>query len=365
MRSVDTTPLVRFGGVEKTYDGVALVVREMNLDIRRGEFLTLLGPSGSGKTTTLMMLAGFEVPTRGTIAIEGRDISRVPAYKRGIGVVFQNYALFPHLTVAENLVFPLRVRRVARAERDERVRRALDIVRLDDLGERMPAQLSGGQQQRVALARALIFEPSLVLMDEPLGSLDKQLRERMQYEIKSLHERLGVTFVYVTHDQAEALTMSERIAVFNDGRIEQVAPPRQIYEHPDTAFVAQFIGENNRLLGAVAAVSGGQAEVTLDSGGRVVCEAAGGIAAGERVLVSLRPERVAILEAAAGMPNRFEAVLRDVIYHGDHVRLRLEALGQTDFIVTAPVRELDRGGIGMTVAIGWGVRDGRALALAP
>jgi putative spermidine/putrescine transport system ATP-binding protein len=225
--------------------------------------------------------------------------------------------------------------------------------------------LSGGQQQRVALARALIFEPSLVLMDEPLGSLDKQLRERMQYEIKSLHERLGVTFVYVTHDQAEALTMSERIAVFNDGRIEQVAPPRQIYEHPDTAFVAQFIGENNRLLGAVAAVSGGQAEVTLDSGGRVVCEAAGGIAAGERVLVSLRPERVAILEAAAGMPNRFEAVLRDVIYHGDHVRLRLEALGQTDFIVTAPVRELDRGGIGMTVAIGWGVRDGRALALAP
>jgi putative spermidine/putrescine transport system ATP-binding protein len=201
-------------------------------------------------------------------------------------------------------------------------------------------------------------------MDEPLGSLDKQLRERMQYEIKSLHERLGVTFVYVTHDQAEALTMSERIAVFNDGRIEQTAPPRQIYEHPDTAFVAQFIGENNRLLGTVAAVRGDQSEVTLDSGGRLVCEVARGIAVGERVLVSLRPERVAILEAAAGMPNRFEAVLRDVIYHGDHVRLRLEALGQTDFVVKAPVRDLDRGRIGMAIAIGWGVRDGRALALA-
>jgi ABC-type Fe3+/spermidine/putrescine transport system ATPase subunit len=298
MRSVDATPLVRFGGVEKTYDGVALVVRELTLDIRRGEFITLLGPSGSGKTTTLMMLAGFEVPTRGTISIEGRDISRVPPYKRGIGVVFQNYALFPHLTVAENLVFPLRVRRVGKAERDERVRRAL------------------------------------------------------------------VTFVYVTHDQAEALTMSERIAVFNDGRIEQTAPPRQIYEHPDTAFVAQFIGENNRLLGTVAAVRGDQSEVTLDSGGRLVCEVARGIAVGERVLVSLRPERVAILEAAAGMPNRFEAVLRDVIYHGDHVRLRLEALGQTDFVVKAPVRDLDRGRIGMAIAIGWGVRDGRALALA-
>ena len=364
MRSIDTTPLVRFAGVEKTYDGVALVVRELNLDIRRSEFITLLGPSGSGKTTTLMMLAGFEVPTRGTITIEGRDISRVPAYKRGIGMVFQNYALFPHLTVADNLVFPLRVRGVAKAERDERVKRALDIVRLDDLGERMPTQLSGGQQQRVALARALIFEPSLVLMDEPLGSLDKQLRERMQYEIKSLHERLGLTFVYVTHDQAEALTMSERIAVFNDGRIEQIAPPRQIYEHPDTTFVAQFIGENNRLLGAVAAVSGGEAEVTLDTGGRVVCEAAPGIAAGERVLVSLRPERVVILKAAAGMPNRFEAVLRDVIYHGDHVRLRLEALGQSDFVVKAPVRELDHARIGMAVTVGWGVRDGRALALA-
>ena len=210
---------VEFDGVQKSYGGETLVVKNLNLDIARGKFLTMLGPSGSGKTTCLMMQAGFEVATHGQINQGGRPINNIPPHKRGIGMVFQNYALFPHMTVAENLAFPLQVRRMGRAEVDEKVQRALDMVQMGgpEFAGRRPAQLSGGQQQRVALARALVFEPELVLMDEPLGALDKQLREHMQYEIKHQHERLGVTVVYVTHDQSEALTMSDRIAVFNDG----------------------------------------------------------------------------------------------------------------------------------------------------
>ena len=224
------SPLVRFQNVRKSYDGSTLVVRDLTLDVARGEFITLLGPSGSGKTTTLMMLAGFEQPDAGDILLEDRPIGRTPPHKRGIGVVFQSFALFPHMTVAENVAFPLEVRRVGRTEREERVARALDMVRLAGLGGRKPSQLSGGQQQRVALARALVFEPPLVLMDEPLGALDKSLREEMQLEIRHLHERLGVTMVYVTHDQGEAMTMSDRIAVFAAGEIQQLGTPEALYE---------------------------------------------------------------------------------------------------------------------------------------
>ena len=224
--------LVRFLDVEKSYDGHTLAVRDLTLDVVEGEFLTLLGPSGSGKTTTLNMLAGFERPTRGQILLSGRPVDRLPPYERNIGMVFQNYALFPHMSVAENVAFPLSVRRVARAEIAARVARALAMVRLEAFAERRPAQLSGGQQQRVALARALVFEPSLVLLDEPLGALDKKLRERMQIEIKLLHERLGLTMVYVTHDQSEALTMSDRIAVFHDGRVMQLGTPDALYSQP-------------------------------------------------------------------------------------------------------------------------------------
>jgi ABC-type sulfate/molybdate transport systems ATPase subunit len=220
--------LCRFRNVNKSYDGKARVVADLDLDIHQGEFLTLLGPSGSGKTTTLMMLAGFEQPNHGTIELDGSSIVGVPAYQRNIGMVFQNYALFPHMTVAQNLAFPLRMRGIAKAERERRVSDILDMVRLPEVADRRPVQLSGGQQQRIALARALIFEPQLVLMDEPLGALDKQLREQMQLEIRSLHERLGITVVYVTHDQSEALTMSDRVAVFAHGRIQQIAPPNDI-----------------------------------------------------------------------------------------------------------------------------------------
>ncbi|MGH7185332.1 MAG: ABC transporter ATP-binding protein, partial [Pseudomonadota bacterium] len=233
--------MVRFAGVQKTYDGETLVVKELNLDIRRGEFLTLLGPSGSGKTTTLMMVAGFEMPTHGDILLDGQSIKGLPPHKRGIGMVFQDYALFPHMTVRENLAFPLEVRKMGKAEIAQRVERLLDMVQLGEFADRRPNQLSGGQKQRIALARALVFDPMLVLMDEPLGALDRQLRETMQYEIKHIHDSLGVTVIYVTHDQGEALTMSDRIAVFDQGIVQQLATPDELYERPANAFVAQFI----------------------------------------------------------------------------------------------------------------------------
>ena len=252
----DDQAFVQFEKVQKSYDGTTLVVKDLNLSIARGEFLTLLGPSGSGKTTCLMMLAGFEAATHGEIRLAGRPIGNVAPHRRGIGMVFQNYALFPHMTVAENLAFPLQVRGMGRNEIRRRVARVLDMVKLGGMERRRPAQLSGGQQQRIAVARALVFEPDLVLMDEPLGALDKNLREQMQYEIRRMHENLGVTIVYVTHDQSEALTMSDRIAVFDDGVIQQLAAPDTLYERPENAFVARFIGENNRLLGRIKALDG-------------------------------------------------------------------------------------------------------------
>jgi putative spermidine/putrescine transport system ATP-binding protein len=260
---------VQFDRVQKSYDGQTLVVKDLNLAIPKGEFLTMLGPSGSGKTTCLMMLAGFETATHGEIRLNGRNINDVPPHKRGIGMVFQNYALFPHMSVAENLAFPLDVRGMTKADKEAKVRRALDMVQMGKFANRRPAQLSGGQQQRVALARALVFEPELVLMDEPLGALDKQLREHMQFEIKHISDNLGITVVYVTHDQTEALTMSDRVAVFNDGVIQQLAPPDELYEAPLNSFVAQFIGENNAMEGVVTQIADGRCLVRLDSGDEI------------------------------------------------------------------------------------------------
>ena len=356
--------LVRYEGVAKSYDGRTLIIRDLDLDVRAGEFLTLLGPSGSGKTTTLMMLAGFEVPTRGTISIAGKDITSVPPHRRGIGMVFQNYALFPHMSVAENLAFPLMVRGIEKADRAERVARALDMVQLDDLGQRMPAQLSGGQQQRVALARALIFNPTLVLMDEPLGALDKQLREHMQLEIKSLHRRLGITFVYVTHDQGEALTMSDRVAVFNDGRIHQIAPPREIYERPATPFVAQFIGENNRIDVTVVGLDGDQATVATRDGERFRVAASPGLKSGEPALVSIRPEAVRVMAQADPDEARLGASVAGIVYHGDHVRLQFITLAGGTIVAKAPVGAAEGLAIGNAVKLGWRSQDARALAVS-
>ncbi len=338
-------------------------MKDLNLDIRRGEFLTMLGPSGSGKTTCLMMLAGFEPPTHGEIYLDGRPISQLPPHKRGIGMVFQNYALFPHMTVGENLAYPLKVRGKSRAEIRERVDRALAMVELPGYAGRRPGQLSGGQQQRVAVARALVFEPNLVLMDEPLGALDKQLREQMQYEIKHIHEHLGVTVVYVTHDQTEALTMSDRVAVFNDGVIQQLSSPEDLYEHPRNSFVAQFIGENNKLSGTVERIDSGTCEVRLDAGATVRAAAVNVEGPGARTTLSLRPERISILSNGAGEDDTaLEGRIEELIYLGETIRARLSVAGNHDFIVKVPNRGGDLGlEEGRAVRVGWRTEDCHAL----
>ncbi|WP_220813816.1 ABC transporter ATP-binding protein [Pseudomonas paralcaligenes] len=360
--NVSSDVLVSFKGVQKSYDGESLIVKDLNLDIRKGEFLTLLGPSGSGKTTSLMMLAGFETPTAGEILLAGRAINNVPPHKRDIGMVFQNYALFPHMTVSENLAFPLTVRGMSKTDITERVKRALSMVQLDNFRNRYPAQLSGGQQQRVALARALVFEPQLVLMDEPLGALDKQLREHMQMEIKHIHQRLGVTVVYVTHDQGEALTMSDRVAVFHQGEIQQIAPPRDLYEAPSNTFVAHFIGENNRLAGELVSRDGERCTVRTARGEQVQALAVKVGAPGEPVSLSIRPERVRINGASESCANRFSGRVAEFIYLGDHVRIRMEVCGNPNFFVKQPIAELDPAlGVGDVVPLGWHVEHVRAL----
>ena len=356
---------VRFVSVQKSYDGETLVVKNLNLDIAQGEFLTMLGPSGSGKTTCLMMLAGFETATHGNIILDSKPINNVAPHKRDIGMVFQNYALFPHMTVAENLAFPLQVRKRPRAEIAERVNKALSMVELSEFGGRRPAQLSGGQQQRVAVARALVFEPKLVLMDEPLGALDKQLREQMQYEIKHIHESLGVTVVYVTHDQSEALTMSNRIAVFNDGVIQQLAPPEGLYEAPENEFVAQFIGENNRLRGRLEEVSEDSCAVRVEGGDLVHALPVNVDSKDSVTTLSLRPERVTVRPPEGEYKNVFQAEVLELIYLGDHVRTRVSLLGHEDFIIKIPnAYGHQQLRVGERVPVGWHARDCRALNAA-
>ncbi|HKJ52173.1 MAG TPA: ABC transporter ATP-binding protein [Gammaproteobacteria bacterium] len=355
--------LVRFVDIQKSYDGESLVVKNLNLNVSRGEFLTMLGPSGSGKTTCLMMLAGFEPATHGEIYLKENPINRVPPHKRGIGMVFQNYALFPHMTVAENLAFPLEVRHLDKSEREERVNQALDMVQLGKFGDRRPAQLSGGQQQRVAVARSLVFDPDLVLMDEPLGALDKNLREQMQYEIKHIHENLGLTVVYVTHDQSEALTMSNRIAVFDDGIIQQCDAPDVIYEKPNNAFVADFIGENNRMTGEVTEDNGETVKVAIDNNqGTVTAKKVNVEGVGVRSTLSLRPERVTVNPETGSLPNVFSGVAEELIYLGDHIRTRFTVCGHDDFIVKIP-NSAEHAHLkeGDTVNIGWNAEDCRAL----
>jgi putative spermidine/putrescine transport system ATP-binding protein len=354
---------VEFDRVQKSYDGEALVVKDLNLSMPKGEFLTMLGPSGSGKTTCLMMLAGFETATHGDIRLDGQSINNIPPHKRGIGMVFQNYALFPHMTVAENLAFPLEVRKIGKSDREAKVKRALDMVQMGAFGGRRPAQLSGGQQQRIALARALVFEPELVLMDEPLGALDKQLRETLQFEITKLAHDLGITVVYVTHDQTEALTMSDRVAVFDDGRIQQLAPPDKLYEEPENSFVAQFIGENNTLEGVVKEIKGGVAIVQLDSGDLIDAKPVNVTKAGERTRVSIRPERVEYnKDRLRPDAHTLTAEVLEFIYMGDIFRTRLRVAGTDHFVIkTRNAPDQVRLSPGQQIQIGWLPEDCRAL----
>jgi putative spermidine/putrescine transport system ATP-binding protein len=316
-------PRIRIDQVSKSF-GAVQVIKDLSLDIERGEFVSLLGPSGSGKTTLLMLLAGFEQPTGGSIALDGRRIDHLPPHRREMGVVFQNYALFPHMSVADNVAFPLKMRGVGRPEIEDRVKRALDVVQLAAMRDRRPAQLSGGQQQRVALARALVFEPAVVLMDEPLGALDKQLREQMQLDIRALHKRLELTVVFVTHDQSEALTMSDRIAVFNQGIIEQIGSPRDIYDHPRSKFVAEFIGETNLLQGTVKGHDRDGTTVELNSSRQLTVPRSDALAPGARVLVSVRPERILLGSPSVAVQNMLPSRILDSVYQGDHLRVQLD-----------------------------------------
>ncbi len=356
-------PFVEFRSVQKSYDGEILVVKDLNLAMPKGEFLTMLGPSGSGKTTCLMMLAGFETATHGEILLDQHPINNIPPHKRGIGMVFQNYALFPHMTVAENLAFPLEVRGLGKADREAKVMRALEMVQMGGFAARRPAQLSGGQKQRIALARALVFEPELVLMDEPLGALDKQLREHMQFEIKHLHETLGITVVYVTHDQSEALTMSDRVAVFDDGRIQQLAPPDELYERPDNSFVAGFIGENNKLEGTIEAFDADKALVRLRTGELIDATPVNITSVGQETLVSIRPERVEFKpENFDEGAHTIEAEVLEFIYMGDTYRTRMRVAGHDDFVMKSRnTMGQERLQPGQKLNISWHPEDARAL----
>lgn len=343
---------VQLVGLTKEYGGV-MAVHELTLSVGQGEFMTLLGPSGSGKTTTLLMVAGFIEPTRGQIFLRNRDMTHVPSYRRNIGMVFQNYALFPHMTVEENVAFPLEMRRMPRRDMEGAVNRALNLVQLEGLNRRYPAQLSGGQQQRVALARALVFQPSLLLMDEPLGALDKQLRELMQLELKHLQRNLDITVIYVTHDQAEALTMSDRILVMNQGLAEQIGFPSELYDRPANPFVAGFLGESNLFEGMVVGVGAAEATVKTDRGLTLRIPPTR-LTRGARVTLSVRPEKIVLGHPVSG--NVFRGVIKEVIYLGDTVKFRIGLPGGDTVLAKEQNRRSALPPVeGESVTVGWEV----------
>ncbi|MCK1544437.1 ABC transporter ATP-binding protein [Bradyrhizobium sp. 179] len=350
---------VSLTNVEKSYGGVSAVAG-VSLDIRSGEFLTLLGPSGSGKTTTLMMIAGFETPGAGDIAIDGTSVLGAPPYRRNIGMVFQNYALFPHLTVAENIGFPLKQRGVPRAERARLLAEALELVQLPGYGGRYPRQLSGGQQQRVAVARAIVFKPRLLLLDEPLGALDKQLRENLQIEMRRLHAELGITFVLVTHDQDEALTMSDRIAVMNDGKIAQIGSPEDLYDRPCNRFVASFIGQSNFL---PATVCGVENDLVVAKCEGVLVRAVTSLRPqiGAEVTLTTRPERLRFADGpveSEPAANRMPVTVTEAVFAGERCRYLLKADNGTSMVLKeASSAAVRRRAVGERIEIAWSVVD--------
>src|SRR4051794_27469532 len=323
------TPDIRLAGVRKTYGDVT-AVDGVALEIRRGEFFTLLGPSGSGKTTCLRMIAGFERPDEGRIELAGEDVSRLPPAERDVNTVFQDYALFPHMSVGANVAYGLKVKKVARAERTQRVDEALKMVRLDGYAERRPSQLSGGQRQRVALARALVNRPRVLLLDEPLGALDLKLRQQLQVELKRIQSEVGITFVYVTHDQDEALTMSDRIAVMDGGHVLQVGSPRDVYEEPGSRFVAGFVGVSNLLELPVERSSGGVLTLRLGPEDSISGEGSGAVAG--TAVVTIRPERIA-LDSKAGAACHAHGTVKESLYAGPTSRFVVELDGGGELMV--------------------------------
>ncbi len=353
---------VKLRALTKKYGNV-LAVKDVNLDITPGEFITLLGPSGSGKTTTLLMIAGFEIPTGGEILINDKPVMFKPPYKRDIGMVFQHYSLFPHMTVERNIGFPLRMRNKDKKEIKRRTNEVLSLVKLDGYNNRFPKQLSGGQQQRIALARALVFNPSVLLMDEPLGALDKKLREHMQLEITQITRSLSITVIYVTHDQDEALTMSDRIAVMNNGYIEQLGTPGEIYDEPTNYFVADFIGESNFMEGVLEKVEDGVGRFRNNCGVEfkaIVSEQKRG---GGKGYLAIRPEKISFVRPEESFPNQFDVVIRDKLYCGDITKFRAVLVedGSEVFIKQQNKRTTMQINQGDKRLIGWRVRDSRIL----
>jgi spermidine/putrescine ABC transporter ATP-binding subunit len=366
--SAGDRPALVLRGLRKLF-GAALAVDNIDLEVRRGEFVTLLGPSGSGKTTTLRMVAGFMAPTSGSIEIDGTDMTRVPAYRRDVGMVFQNYALFPHMTAAQNIAFPLQMRRRPRREIEQRVADALTLVKLGGFGDRYPRQLSGGQQQRIALARAVVFEPRLLLMDEPLGALDRKLREALQLEIMHISRQLGATVLYVTHDQEVALVMSDRIAIFSAGQIEQLGTGEDLYDRPGSLFVADFIGESNILRGRYERDDSGNGWMIRDPWrwrvGKATTERSA-LEAGAAAALVIRPERIRIIDNAEEVPagaNGVQATVADVLNLGSDRKYGLMLSdGQR-----AAVRQQRDGGrsewqMGDRVGLTWSIDDGVLVA---
>ena len=348
--------IVRIADVDKSFDGER-VVKKLNLDVERGEFLTMLGPSGCGKTTTLRMIAGFEVPTSGQIFLESEDVDDKKPNERNVNTVFQNYALFPHMNVFDNIAFGLVEKKVKKDEIRRRVEEMIRLVQLDGMEKRMPSQMSGGQKQRVAIARALVNRPKVLLLDEPLGALDLKLRKQMQGELKALQRQLGITFIYVTHDQEEALTMSDRIAVMNRGRLEQVGTPEEVYNHPETKFVADFIGESNIIEGYVEDMTEDSIEVTMESGKAVIPET--GYRMEEMVYLCIRPENLKIsTEPKEGF--RFRGQVREHIFIGSTNKTMIEMPnGQMLKSVTPAEDELVP--VGTTVNVYW--NPGKAVVM--
>jgi putative spermidine/putrescine transport system ATP-binding protein len=351
---------LRLRELVKSYDGRGNAVDHVSIDVKRGEFVTFLGPSGSGKTTTLLMIAGFETPTSGAIELDGHDLALRKPYERNIGMVFQNYALFPHMTAAKNVVFPLKMRHFPTKDMQARVARMLELVGLSRFADRYPRELSGGQQQRVALARGLVFDPDLLLLDEPLGALDKNLRQQMQVEIKRIHRELGITMIYVTHDQSEAMTLSDRLAVFRDGRIEQLGAPLEVYNRPLSRFVGEFVGDSNFFAGRADPARPHWVELDGIGPVRVAGETA---AAGAKVDVMIRPERLRLRRTgeSAGAENALDMTVDEVIHYGDCVLiigttyglpLRARIVGAE---ASLPAR-------GATVQLAWAPQDAHVLA---
>ena len=346
----------------KTY-GKVVALDNTSLEMRQGEFLTLLGPSGSGKSTLLMAIAGLNDPDSGEVWIDGKLATYLPPFQRDIGMVFQNYALFPHMSIFDNIAFPLRMRKVDAGAIKSRVATVLETVQLGHVAQRLPRELSGGQQQRIALARCFVYEPSIILMDEPLGALDKKLRDALQLEIKHLHERMGITVLYVTHDQEEAMVMSDRICLMNNASIEQIGTPEDLYFRPRTVFAADFLGESNLITGLAAVRHGEQLQVTAGNGETLIGLAQTGISVGDKVSVMVRPECVRLLASDERDDNQTEATVKEVIHSGPVLKCYVELAGGTEMKLTqlsaGPIHGIEKG---QRVRLGWSAERSVVLA---